>query len=122
MKKLSLRKEILLVVAVLVVTFALSTSVFATSTTPVQIPVINANTTTDTTNTTTNTVENTTTNTPTVIPTTTNTATTNTSGSTYENTTLPQTGDASDYAIFAVIGLCVIIAIVAFRKARNYNI
>ena len=123
MKKLSLRKEILLVVAVLVVTFALSTSVFASSTTPIQIPVINANTTTDTSNTTTDTT-NTTANTavdPIPVAPTTNTAT-NTSGSTYENTTLPQTGDASDYAIFAVIGLCIIIAVVAFKKARNYNI
>ena len=123
MKKLSLRKEILLVVAILVVTFALSTSVFATSTNPIQIPVINANTTTDTNttdNTTTNTTANTTVDLTPVTPTT-NTAT-NTTGSTYENTTLPQTGDASDYAIFAVIGLCIIIAVVAFKKARNYNI
>ena len=117
MKKLSLRKEILLVVAIIAITFALSTSVFATANAPIQIPTINVNTTTE--NTTTNTTENVTpTNTTTVVPTT----TTNTETSTYQNTTLPQTGDASDYAIFALIGLCVVVAVVAYRKARNYNI
>ena len=60
------------------------------------------------------------------MPTTTNTVkvtpTTNTSVSTYTNTTLPQTGDASDYAIFALIGVSVVIAVFAYNTARNYNI
>lgn len=35
--------------------------------------------------------------------------------------TLPQTGDASDYAIFLLIGVCVVVSIYAYKKVREYN-
>lgn len=41
---------------------------------------------------------------------------------TYKNTNLPQTGDASDYAIFLLIVVSIIIAIFAYKKVRDYNI
>lgn len=53
---------------------------------------------------------------------TTNTTPVNTQGSTYQNTNLPQTGDASDYVIFLFIAVCVVVAVFAYRKYRNYNI
>ena len=36
-------------------------------------------------------------------------------------TKLPQTGDASDYAIFALVAVCIVVAIVAYKKVREYN-
>ena len=44
--------------------------------------------------------------------------TTTTSG----DESLPQTGDAEDYAIFALIGVSAIIATVAFVKSKKYNL
>lgn len=35
---------------------------------------------------------------------------------------LPQTGDASDYAIFALIAICIVASIYAYKKVREYNI
>ena len=35
--------------------------------------------------------------------------------------TLPQTGDASDYAIFLLIGVCVVVSVYAYKKVREYN-
>ena len=52
----------------------------------------------------------------------TNTAPVNTQGSTYQNSNLPQTGDASDYVIFLFIAVCAVVAVFAYRKYRNYNI
>ncbi len=52
----------------------------------------------------------------------TNTTPVNTQGSTYQNNNLPQTGDASDYAIFLFIAVCAVVAVFAYRKYRNYNI
>jgi len=117
MKKFSLKNEILVVMMLVVVMLAISTTVLATGTSdsPVQIPVIDTSTNTETANETT---------TP-VVPTTnveTTNPTTNTNGSTYQNTALPQTGDASDYAIFLLIVVAVVIAVYAYRKVRDYNI
>ena len=47
---------------------------------------------------------------------------TNTEGSNYQNSTLPQTGDASDYAVFTLIVVSVIVAGYAYKKVRDYNI
>lgn len=52
-------------------------------------------------------------------PTTTPPTTTPSTPSTEEK--LPQTGDASDYAIFLLIGLFAVVSIYAYRKAKNYN-
>lgn len=38
-----------------------------------------------------------------------------------EGEKLPQTGDASDYAIFLLIGLFAVISIYAYRKVKDYN-
>ncbi|MBP3255783.1 MAG: InlB B-repeat-containing protein [Clostridia bacterium] len=54
--------------------------------------------------------------TPTPTPTPAATPTTN------QDSSLPQTGDASDYAIFALIGLCAVVSVVAFVKAKKYNL
>ena len=119
MKKLNVKKEILIVLMMVVFLVAISSSVMATGTitSPIRIESLGTETTSvDTTNTATiQPVTNTTTNT--VVNT-----VTNTTVSTYQNTTLPQTGDASDYAIFAVIALTVVIAVVAYKKVRDYNI
>ena len=48
--------------------------------------------------------------------------TTNTTGSTYQNTALPQTGDASDYAIFMLILVAAVVAVYAYKKVKEYNI
>lgn len=39
-----------------------------------------------------------------------------------DDSSLPQTGDASDYAIFALIGLCAVVSVVAFVKTKKYNL
>lgn len=122
--KNSKSNKIVLVVLLMLVVMLVATNVLATGNSGdvIQINI--------TTNPSTNT--ETPTNTPTVN-TTTNTATnvaapiTNTAGSTYTNTTgntntLPQTGDASDYAIFLLIAISIVIAVYAYKKVRDYNI
>lgn len=119
MKKLSVKKEILLVIMIIVMIFIISTKVLATNS-PIQIPVTGENnitTNTEDTNVTTNTI-----NTNVITPNTQQNTITNTTGSTYENTTLPQTGDASDYAIFMLIVVSGIVAVYAYKKVREYNI
>ncbi len=119
MKKMSVKKEVLTIIMIAVIVLAISSQVFATGTSgsPIQIPTINTNTTSEDANTIANETAN-----P-VTPTNIITPTTNTTGSTYENnTTLPQTGDASDYAIFMIIVVAVVIAIYAYRKVKEYNI
>lgn len=119
MKKVSVKKEILTIALILVVIFAIGSQVLATGTSdsPIQIPTID--TTTNSVDTTTN--EVTTTN---VVTPTTNVVapTTNTTGSTYQDTKLPQTGDASDYAIFMLILVAAVVAVYAYKKVRDYNI
>lgn len=112
MKKVSVKKEILVIVMIVVSILTISTKVLATSDNPVQVQIPTIDTNTEDTNTT-NVVD------PiaNVV-----TPTTNTTTSTYQNTTLPQTGDASDYAIFMLIVVAIIVAIYAYRKVRNYNI
>lgn len=120
MKKINLKKEILIVTLIIIAIFAMCSKVLATGTTnsPVQIPVINTTTNTSDTQTqaneTTANVVNPTANA--IAP------TTNTAGSNYEDSKLPQTGDASDYAIFILILISTIVAIYAYRKVREYNI
>lgn len=38
-----------------------------------------------------------------------------------EQEKLPQTGDASDYAIFLLIGLFAVVSIYAYKKVKDYN-
>jgi len=117
MKKFSLKNEILIIMMIIVVMLAISTTVFAsgTSDSPVQIPIINTGTVNEE-------------QTPVVpeqtpvVPEQTPAPSGNTTGSNYQNSTLPQTGDASDYAIFTLIVVAVIIAVYAYRKVRDYNI
>ena len=129
MKKVNVKNEILIVLFITLVIVAISTRVFASS--PIQIPTINTNTNsvdTNTVTTTTNTTvqpTNTTTSPISVVPTTNTTTpvTTNTTVSTYQDTSsLPQTGDASDYAIFALIAVSIVVAVYAYKKVRDYNI
>lgn len=119
MKKVSVKKEILMIIMIVVAVLAISSQVFATSNSPVQIPVIN----TGANETSTTTTNETVTITPNPVTPNTN-VTTNTTGSVYQNTngTLPQTGDASDYAIFMLIVVAVVIAVYAYRKVGQYNI
>lgn len=113
MKKVNVRKSIV-VIALVAMFLLIASSVYATGT----VSPINIITTTPQTNeVTTNQTTNATTN---VVVPTTNT-TTNTAVSTYTNTNLPQTGDASDYAIFLLIVVSVAIAIFAYKKVRDYN-
>lgn len=118
MKKLNGKKSII-IVTLLAVLF-ITSNVYATGTvSPINIITTTQTTNEVTTNQTTN--ETTTTNTLTT-PAPTQQPTTNTQGSTYTNTNLPQTGDASDYAVFLLIAVSIIIAIVAYKKVRDYNI
>lgn len=117
MKRISIKKEILVIVLLVVTILAIGSNVLATGTSgsPVQIPVINTTTNPSNEQTEGTNITNQTANT--IAP------TTNTTGSTYQNnTTLPQTGDASDYAIFLVITVSILIAIYAYKKVREYNI
>lgn len=114
MKNLKVRKSILLVI-LFVIVVGVTSNVFATGTTtinPIQIPTIN---------TAANVAVNDTVANNTVSPVV-NTAVENVTASTYTNTNLPQTGDASDYAIFALIAVCIVAAIYAYKKVRDYNI
>lgn len=120
MKRMSVKKEVLVMIMIVMAVLTISSKVLATGAgdNPIQIPLINTTTDPATQQPTTNTETNTT------APTT-NTVTpvTNTTGSTYQNTTsLPQTGDASDYAIFLLIAVAVVVAIYAYKKVREYNI
>lgn len=114
MKKISVKKEMLVILIAVIMLFAIGTTVKATGN-PIQIPVTNAQTQTPAP-TQTPTTPNTNTTTNTTIAPTTNTV------SNYQNTALPQTGDASDYAIFLVIVLVAAIAVYAYKKVRDYNI
>lgn len=118
MKKLNGKKSII-IVTLLAVLF-ITSNVYATGT----VSPINIITTTPTTNevTTNQTTNETTTTNIVTTPAPTQQPTTNTQGSTYTNTNLPQTGDASDYAVFLLIAVSIIIAIVAYKKVRDYNI
>ena len=114
MRKMSMKKEILVIMMVVLMLLTVSTKVLATGTGgPISINIVapTTNTTTETNTTTTNTTTNI------VTP-----ATTNTTTSNYQNTTLPQTGDASDYAIFLLIAVAIIVAVYAYKKVRDYNI
>lgn len=110
MKKVNVRKSII-VIALVAIVLLVASNVYATGT----VSPINIITTTPQTN------EATTNQATNAIAPTTNT-TTNTAGSTYTNTNLPQTGDASDYAIFLLIVVSVVIAVYAYKKVRDYNI
>ena len=113
MRKMSMKKEILVIMMVVLMLLTVSTKVLATGTGgPISINIV-----APTTNTATD--PNTTTNTTTNIVT---PATTNTTTSNYQDTTLPQTGDASDYAIFLLIAVAIIVAVYAYKKVREYNI
>lgn len=118
MKKLSVKKLLVLFTLIAMVCM-FATTVKASS--PINlIPPAKENTQTPvTTNTQTTppTTTNTTTNTTKI-----NTVTANVTTNTNQNTNLPQTGDASDYIIFLFIAVCVVVAIYAFRKYKNYNI
>lgn len=119
MKKFSMKNEMLIVIMIIVAMLTISTAVFATGTADKpfdiqgiisapgtvneeQTPVVPEQT-------------------P-VIPEQTPAPSGNTTGSNYQNTALPQTGDASDYAIFGLIVVAVVIAVYAYRKVRDYNI
>ena len=115
MKNVKSNKIVLIVLIMLLLMLA-ATNVFATGNSGDIIQI----------NITTNPSTNTATPTNTTTNTTTNTVT-NTAGSTYTNATqntntLPQTGDASDYAIFLLIAISIVIAVYAYKKVRDYNI
>ena len=114
MKNVKSNKIVLIVLIMLLLMLA-ATNVFATGNSGdiIQINI--------TTNPSTNTATPTNTQTNIAAP------MTNTAGSTYTNNTgntntLPQTGDASDYAIFLLIAISIVIAVYAYKKVRDYNI
>lgn len=114
-------KKILILIMMVIILMGLSYNVMAANSLNLQItsPNSTTNTTTNaTTNTTTNSTTNTTSNISAPI---TNTQQTNTEGSVYKNNNLPQTGITEDYSMIALIIVCVISAIYAFKKIREYN-
>ncbi len=116
MKKMSMKKEVLVIMMMFVMLLVLSSKVLATGGSDGPIGI---NVTLPTTNTETPVNNEQQTTQPTI-----NQAapTTNTQVSTYQNTDLPQTGDASDYAIFLLIIVAIIVAGYAYKKVREYNI
>lgn len=111
MKKSSVKRLLVLFTLITIVGIAITTNVNASGASPLNIIMPGTTNQTTTNSTTTNT--------------TTNTATTNTVANiigTNQNSNLPQTGDASDYAIFLFIAVCAVVAIFAYKKYKNYNI
>lgn len=115
MKKSSLKILLILFALIMVVSVA-STKVYASSpVSPIQV------TSPTTSSTATPSQAATLTTTPTPTPST--TPTTNTQSSTYQNdTNLPKTGDAEDFAIMLFVVACVVVAVIAYRKYKNFNI
>lgn len=110
MKKLNVKRSIVIVTLIAVV-LLIASNVYATGTvSPINIISTTPQTNEVTTNQTTNEATNV------VAP------TTNAEVSTYTNTNLPQTGDASDYAVFLLIAVSIVIAVYAYKKVRDYNI
>lgn len=115
MKKLSVKMLLILFVLVAVL-FVATNTVKATSgaVNPLQVQSGTGTTTSGTL---------TTTPTPTPSTTTTPTPTTNTQTSAYQNNTnLPKTGDAEDFAIMLFIGVCAVVSVFAYRKYKNFNV
>lgn len=122
MKRISVKKEVLVIMMIVVALLTICSKVFATGTQtgPIQIPTINTGT-EPSTDPTTNAEAPTTPTQP--VANTLQPGATNTTGSNYQNnTSLPQTGDASDYAIFLLIVVAIVIAVYAYRKVKEYNI
>ena len=109
MKKMNVKKEVLIIAMILISLFVVSTRVLATDG-PVQLPIGDSNETTDTN------AETPADTTNQVVPTANQVADTN-----QNQDNLPQTGDASDYAIFMLIIVSVVIAVYAYKKVKDYN-
>ena len=109
MMKLNLKTLFIIFVAILIIVCLGSNDAFAAN-----AIILNTNTSTDA-NTTTNTEPTT------IAPTTTTTNTT--SVSSYNNTTstLPKTGENDIYVVSALILVCGVSAIYAYKKIRDYN-
>lgn len=108
MVKSSVRNIIL--VSVLVMMFSLVSSVVLATDSPIQIP--SANTTTEVpANNTTVEANNTT------VPNTTTLVTNRTN-----DTSLPATGEASDYVVMALIVVATVSAVYAYGKTKKYNV
>ncbi len=110
MKKMNVKKELLIIAMILISLVVITTKVLATDG-PVQIPIGDSNETTEPANT--NVEEPA--NTNQVVP-------VNQVTDTNQNSNLPQTGDASDYAIFMLIIVSIVVAVYAYRKVKEYNI
>ena len=113
-------KKIIILMLVMTVLVCLCTQVRATTDDPLSIPSLDANTSTTDTNTdilanTEDTNTTNTTNTQVIQP-------TNTTGSSYTNSdSLPQTGVTEDITVMFFIVVCVIVAIYAYKKIRDYK-
>ncbi len=114
MKKMNVKKEVLIIAMILISLFVISTRVLATNG-PVQIPIGDNG---DTTNTIDTNVETPVDTNPTQVAPTTNQVT----DTNQNESNLPQTGDASDYAIFMLIIVSIVVAVYAYRKVKEYNI
>lgn len=121
MKKSNLRKITLVLILTIILTMV-TLNVYATGTSdnPLvpTIPSINGGNNNGNNS---NTIENPSDNTNLIPPTTTTNTTTNTISNYTNNTSLPQTGDASDYAIFMLIAVAILIAVYAYKKSRDYK-
>lgn len=109
--------KILLIALLFMVVIGMGINSFATdapANTVNRIVVIGNDTTNTVVNTTTNTAN--TTNTTNVI----NVIGNATANSTYQNTSLPNTG-SSDYTILILVAVCVVSAIYAYKKIRDYK-
>lgn len=122
MKKSNVRMvKIVIILALAVMVLFMTNNILATTSpaTPINLNALTSPTGNSSEN---NNENNNSANSTILNPTTPSNQVTNITTSNYTNTNLPQTGDASDYAIFLLIVVSIIIAIFAYKKVRDYNI
>lgn len=114
-------KKIVIIMLILFLLVSLSTQVRASSDNPVDLPILSGNETDENAITANEIAANqiaaneAATNSQVIQP------TTNTAGSSYSNNSLPQTGVTEDITVMFFIIVCVISAIYAYKKIRDYN-
>lgn len=120
MKNSNVRKIVLTLILTIILTM-ITLNIYATGTSnnPLlpNIPSINGGNSVENSNTT----DNPSGTTGNLIPPATTNTTTNSISNGTNNTKLPQTGDASDYAIFMLIIVAILVAVYAYKKARDYK-
>ena len=118
-------KKMLIVIMVVVILMMVGNRVMAANALNLQITSPNSTTNAPSTNATdTNSTSTNSTNTAGNIsaPVTNQQQSTNTQGSVYKNDNLPQTGITEDYTMIILVIICIVSAVYAFKKIREYKV